>query len=94
MGVIYGFDLLTATLNMSMKIVDLMQHFISFTHLVKSKESIYKGEAYSKQKKGKKLVGDWMDAAPHLEQRNVSVLLFYFVYTVFIAHYFEYSLAL
>lgn len=57
-------------------------------------ESIYKGEAYSKQKEGKKLVGDWMDAAPHLEQRNVSVLLFYFVYTVFIAHYFEYSLAL
>lgn len=35
-----------------------------------------------------------MDAAPHVEQRNVSVLLFHFVYTVFIAHYFEYSLAL
>lgn len=34
-----------------------------------------------------------MDAALHLEQRNVSVL-FLFVYTVFIAHYFEYSLAL
>lgn len=57
MGVIYGFALLTVTLNMSMKIVDLMQHFISFTHLVKSKESIYKGEAYSKQKKWQKISG-------------------------------------
>lgn len=57
MGVIYGFALLTVTLNMNMKIVDLMQHFISFTHLVKSKERIYKGEAYSKQKKGQKISG-------------------------------------
>lgn len=57
MGVIYGFALSTVTLNMSMKIVDLMQHFISFTRLVKSKERIYKGEAYSKQKKGQKISG-------------------------------------
>lgn len=84
MGVIYGFALLPVTLNMSMKIVDLMQHLISFTHLVKSKESLYKGEAYSKQKEGKKLVGDWMDAAPHLEQRNVSVLfLFVFLLCIY-----------